>query len=137
MSESSVEGGCLCGSIRYQVRGTPLSSGVCHCRSCRRAAGAPMLPYVTFPIAHFSLLKGQPAEFHSSAPVTRSFCARCGTSLSYRHADYADRIDVMTCSLDDPDKFPPTLHIWTSHKPGWVRIVDGLRAYATSVEAES
>lgn len=96
-----------------------------------------MLPYVTFPITHFSLLKGQPAEFHSSAPVTRSFCAHCGTSLSYRHADYADRIDVMSCSLDDPDKFPPTLHIWTSHKLGWVRIVDDLPAYATSKEAES
>jgi len=137
MSESSVEGGCMCGSIRYRVRGAPVSSGVCHCRSCQRAAGAPMLPYVTFPSTDYSLLKGQPTEFHSSAPVTRSFCARCGTSLSYRHADYADRIDVMSCTLDDPDRFPPTLHIWTSHKRSWVNIVDGLPAYATTTEAES
>jgi hypothetical protein len=137
MSESSIEGGCLCGSIRYRVGGAPLSSGVCHCRSCRRAAGAPMLPYVTFPIAHFSLIKGQPAEFQSSPPVTRSFCSRCGTSLTYRHADYADRIDVMSCTLDDPERFPPTLHIWTSHKPAWIKIADGLPAYATSKEAGS
>jgi len=137
MSESSFQGGCLCGSIRYRVRGAPLSSGICHCRSCRRAAGAPMLPYVTFPIAHFSVIKGQPAEFRSSPPVTRGFCARCGTSLTYRHADYADRIDVMSCTLDDPDRFPPTLHIWTSHKLGWVKIEDGLAAYATTKEAES
>lgn len=95
-----------------------------------------MLPYVTFPITDFILLKGQPTEFHSSAPVTRSFCARCGTSLSYRHADYADRIDVLSCTLDDPERFPPTLHIWTSHRPGWVKIADGLPAYATSGEGE-
>jgi hypothetical protein len=137
MSEFSVEGGCLCGSIRYRVRGAPLSSGVCHCRSCRRAAGAPMLPYVTFLIANFSVIKGQPAEFPSSPAVTRSFCARCGTSLTYRHADSAERIDVMSCSLDDPDRFPPTLHIWTSHKPGWVKIADGLPAYPTTKEAGS
>jgi hypothetical protein len=96
-----------------------------------------MLPYATFPIAQFSLIKGQPAEFHSSALVTRGFCARCGTPLSYQHADYADRIDVMSCSLDDPDRFPPTLHIWTSHKPGWVKIADGLPAYSTTNKAES
>lgn len=51
MSERVVEGGCLCGAVRYRVGGAPISSGICHCRSCRRTSGSPTLPYVTFPIA--------------------------------------------------------------------------------------
>ena len=94
-----------------------------------------MLPYVTFSIDRFAITLGQATDFQSSPPVTRSFCARCGTPLTYRHADYADRIDVMTCTLDDPDKFLPTVHIWTSHKPGWSKIADGLPAYLTTKEA--
>ena len=94
-----------------------------------------MLPYVTFPIDRFAVTRGQPADYPSSPPVTRSFCARCGTPLTYRHTDYTDRIDVMTCTLDDPDKFPPTLHLWTSHKPSWSKIADGLPKFATTREA--
>jgi len=94
-----------------------------------------MLPYVTFSIDCFAITHGQPADFQSSPPVTRSFCLRCGTPLTYRHADYTDRIDVMTCTLDDPGKFPPTLHIWTSHEPSWIKIADGLPAYPTTKDA--
>jgi len=96
-----------------------------------------MLPYVTFPTRHFIITLGRPADFRSSPPVTRSFCGRCGTPLTYRHTDYADRIDVMACTLDDPDKFPPTLHLWTSHKPRWSKIADELPAYLTTKEADS
>jgi hypothetical protein len=96
-----------------------------------------MLPYLTFPAGQFRITQGQPANFQSSPPVTRSFCARCGTPVTYRHADYADRIDVMTCTLDDPEKFPPTVHIWTSHKPSWSKIADGLPAHPTTKEAGS
>jgi len=135
MDEQIAEGGCLCGAVRYRVIGVPLSSGIWHCRSCRRISAAPMLPYITLPIDRFSFTLGRAADFKSSAPVTRSFCARCGTSLTYRHADYADRIDVMTCTLDDPDRFPPTLHIWISHRPSWSKIADGLPAYSTTKEA--
>ncbi len=132
MSDRVIEGGCLCGAVRYRVGGAPISSGICHCRSCRGTSGSPMLPYVTFPIARFEITQGKPADFQSSAPVTRSFCGRCGTPLTYRHADYPDRIDVMTCSLDDLDAFPPTLHIWASHKPSWICIADGLPLYETA-----
>ena len=91
-----------------------------------------MLPYVTFPIGQYSILRGTPAEFPSSPAVTRSFCGRCGTPLTYSHADYSDRIDVMTCILDDPEAFPPTEHVWTSEKLTWIKLADGLPMYAVA-----
>jgi hypothetical protein len=130
MAERYVEGGCLCGAIRYRVSGQPGVSGICHCRSCRRAASAASLPFVTFQSNQFELICGRPADFHSSPPVMRSFCGRCGLPLTYRHADHPDKVDIMTCSLDEPEIFPPSLHVWTAHKLRWDIVADGLPVHA-------
>jgi NAD(P)-dependent dehydrogenase (short-subunit alcohol dehydrogenase family) len=52
------EGGCLCGAVRYRVRGSAIASGICHCRSCRKTASAPTLPFATFPTAAFEITHG-------------------------------------------------------------------------------
>jgi hypothetical protein len=126
------QGGCLCGAVRYKVEGEPLASGICHCRTCRKAASAPTLPFVVFPAGRFAFTGGEPAEFRSSPPVRRSFCARCGAPLTYRSEDEPGTVDVMTCTLDDPEAFPPAFHVWTSHALAWERGADSLPAYATS-----
>ena len=125
-------GGCLCGAVRYRVAGEPYGSGICHCRTCRRAASAPNLPFLVFARDLFVITQGKPAEFCSSAPVTRSFCGQCGSPLTYRTDDHPDRIDVMTCSLDDPESVPPAFHVWVSHKLAWESVGDRLPAYATT-----
>jgi len=38
----SIEGGCQCGAVRYRAIEIPLARTLCHCRSCRRASGAPL-----------------------------------------------------------------------------------------------
>jgi hypothetical protein len=38
----------------------------------------------------------------------------------------------MTCSLEDPEAFPPTHHIWMSHKLNWENLADGLPAFDTT-----
>ena len=129
MSTNVVEGGCCCGAIRYRISGTPTNSMVCHCQSCRRVAAAPVVAWVTFPTQHFQFLHGRPSEFHSSEPVRRTFCAACGTPLTYEHRDHASSVDVTTCSLDDPNAFPPTHHSWLIHDLAWVRFGDGLPTF--------
>jgi len=88
-----------------------------------------MLPFVTLSAAQFSFTVGTAAEFNSSPSVTRSFCSRCGSPLTYRNQIEPEQIDVMTCSLDNPEVFPPTHHIWVSHKLAWERLDDGLPTY--------
>lgn len=126
------EGGCLCGAVRYRVEGEPLASGVCHCGTCRKAASAPTLPFVVFHADRFAFTRGEPAEFRSSPPVARAFCGRCGSPLTYRSDDKPGRIDVMTCTLDDPEAFPPAFHVWASHELAWERGADRLPAYSTT-----
>jgi hypothetical protein len=126
------QGGCLCGAVRYRVEGEPRASGICHCATCRKAASAPTLPFVLFPADRFAITRGEPVEFRSSPSVLRSSCGSCGSPLTYRSEDEPGRIDVMTCSLDDPEAFPPTFHVWASHGLAWSRGAGALPAYATT-----
>lgn len=129
---SYVEGGCFCGAIRYRAEGKPTNTMACHCESCRRVAAAPVVPWLTFPTKSFRFTKGKPTEFNSSEPVRRSFCPVCGTPLTYAHRKSPEQIDVTTCSVDDPNAFPPTHHSWQIDDLKWVKFGDGLPAFQES-----
>ena len=129
---SPAEGGCLCGAVRYRVGGTPSNSMICHCRTCRRAAGSPVVAWLTFAVKDFLLTRGEPGSFRSSDLVLRTFCSACGAPLTYAHADSPQSVDITTCSLDDPQAFPPTHHSWLSHDLSWLKFGDGLPAFRES-----
>ena len=129
--EQDLDGGCLCGAVRYRVSGPFAASGICHCRMCRKTASVPPLPFVTLPQAAFAITRGQPTYYRSSEHVVRSFCGRCGPPLIYRNDRKPQLVDIMTCSLDDPDRVPPTFHVWTRAKSAWSAIGDTLPAFDT------
>jgi hypothetical protein len=115
----NAEGGCLCGAVRYRVASTPLATSVCHCVSCRRASGAPVVAWVVVDVAGFAFVTGSPVAFRSSPPVLRTFCGRCGTPLTYRHDESPDTVDITTASFDFPERFAPTREIWLEHRIAW------------------
>jgi len=123
------EGGCFCGNVRYQATGYPEHRVVCHCESCRHTAGSPAAAWVTFPISNLEYTQGKPSSFESSPKVTRTFCASCGTPLTYQNGAGPDSIDVTTCSFDTPDSFPPTHHSWLQDTLSWFRAGDDLPAF--------
>ena len=114
-----LRGSCLCRSIRYRITGTPIAQSSCHCRSCRLAAGAPSVAWITVKRDDFALIAGDAARFRSSPSVVRTFCAKCGTPLTYQHDHDPRTIDVTTATLDQPDAFPPTREIWLEDKLAW------------------
>ena len=130
MDEPSYEGGCLCGAIRYRVRGPGTNRAFCHCRSCRLAAGAPCVAWATFPEAGLEWLRGEPALYRSSAHVVRGFCSACGTALTYRHDRRAGEFDLSLATLDEPAAIAPEFHIWLSHRLPWLELSDGLPGHA-------
>ncbi|GBQ20252.1 glutathione-dependent formaldehyde-activating protein [Gluconacetobacter sacchari DSM 12717] len=130
--EVKMEGGCLCGAVRYIAEGEPISSGICHCKTCRRAASAPRLPFVGMLSGGFRYTRGAPVDYTSSPGVTRSFCGRCGSPLTYRREGTPGELDVMTVSLDDPNTIRPTFHVWASEALDWDPIMGGLPSYPGS-----
>ncbi len=99
--------------------GAPRATSLCHCGSCRRATGGPSLAWVIFAEDKVEVIAGTLAVYTSSPGVERGFCARCGTSLSYRRANRPGLFDVTTISLDDPEAFPPDKEIWLEQRLSW------------------
>jgi hypothetical protein len=130
MSEVHYEGGCLCGAVRYQVRGPASCLCYCHCLSCRRASGAPLVAWGTFAQQGFRVTHGALARRHSSPQVERGFCAACGGALTYRRATRPLEIDVTLASLAAAADLVPQMHVWVADKLPWVALRDDLPQYA-------
>jgi len=129
MTESLLTGRCFCGAVRYRCAAPLHPATLCHCESCRRVAGAHVVAWLTIPAASLVYPAAQPVEFRSSSKVVRSFCSRCGTPLTYRHAERAGEIDVTLATLDRPAEIVPVDHIWMEDALAWDRPGDGLRQY--------
>ena len=125
-------GRCLCGAIRYQCGPLLYPPTLCHCASCRRATAAHALGWFTVAGGTLKFLGGAPREFASSPEVLRSFCAACGTPLSYRHARRAAEVDLTLCSLDPATQLAPADHIWMQDALPWDRPADGLPQHSAT-----
>ncbi len=124
-----MDGGCCCGSVRYQIDGASSRMTNCHCEHCRRASGAPFVTWIEVESSQFRLVKGELSRYESRPQVVRGFCASCGTQLTYQHADELDVLDVTACSLDTLDSVTPEDHVWCDRMVPWLVLADGLPRY--------
>lgn len=120
-----ISGGCYCRQVRYRITRSPISTGICHCRSCRRIAGAESVGWAVNEADAFSVTSGQPRVFRSSDDVERTFCENCGTTLTYRR-DTRSFVDVTLASLDDPELLPPAKETWCQDRISWNQLNDTL-----------
>lgn len=118
MALIEASGGCQCGAVRYRLALDPDTAHICHCRMCQKAVGGPFAALVSGPLAQLRWTRGAPALFHSSDPVTRGFCAACGTPLTYRYLA-GQNVNVTIASLDDPNAFPPQLQFGREGRVAW------------------
>ena len=123
-------GRCLCKAIRYGCGPLLYQPTLCHCESCRRAAGAHAVGWLTVKRSDLRWSGAAPREFESSPGVHRAFCGQCGTPLTYRSAQRPTEIDVTICSLDNPALAAPVDHIWMQDALPWDRPGDGLPQHA-------
>jgi len=128
---TSRAGGCLCGAVRYAAEGKPLWVAHCHCRSCRRQSGAPIVTWAGYRPADVSWSAGTPGAYNSSAGVTRRFCAACGTPLTYESDRWPDELHILVATLDDPESLTPTAHVFWSEHLAWLEMGDDLKKFDT------
>lgn len=119
-----IEGGCLCGAIRFRLGGDIIVAGHCHCRTCQRQSGAPVVAYFSIAPSQFAYTKGAPKAYRASALAGREFCGNCGTYLLFREDDATASLGVNTATLDDPSQVPPAFHIWHQSRISWFDTAD-------------
>jgi hypothetical protein len=121
MSNPEIDGGCLCGGVRYRLHEAPKQICNCHCIDCRRGSAAPFVTWGSVPKEKMELLAGELRKVKHANRI-RSFAACCGTPLFFQDNDNSARIDITIASLDRPDAYPPEATIWTEDRLPWVTL---------------
>ncbi len=125
-SERVHDGGCLCGSVRYQVTGTAIEVLHCHCTMCRKSAGAPIVTWANFPGDRLTYTRGDPIIYQSSKNGRRGFCSQCGSQIVMYYVGYPAFIAVTVGTFDDPAAVAPTEHVFVDTQLPWLHIDDAL-----------
>ena len=129
MSES-FEGGCTCRSVRYRMTNKPLFVHCCHCRWCQRETGTAFALNAMIEFDRVVLLEGTPEHVNTPSNSGRgqmiARCPTCRIALWSNYGGAGDKIRfVRVGTLDNPDAFPPDVHIFTMSKQPWVTLSDG------------
>jgi hypothetical protein len=127
------EGRCTCRHIRYRLTSTPLFVHCCHCRWCQRETGAAFALNALIESDRVELLAGEvvPVDTPSNSGKGQRIwrCPRCQVAVWSNYAGAGEAIRfVRVGTLDDPDRWPPDIHIYTSSKQPWVVLSPGTPA---------
>ena len=121
-------GGCMCGTVRYELASEPFDAGWCHCRTCQLWSGAPAMAFacVGTGVHRWSRGEEQVRWVDSSSFGRRAFCAKCGTPLLVHVSHQPETVDFPIVTLDEPEATAPGFHIFWGSKVDWFDPGDGL-----------
>lgn len=128
-----IEGGCACGAVRYRMETAPLFVHGCHCTWCQRETGSAFALNAMIETDRVRLLAGAvemiatPSASGKGQRIAR--CPRCRIALWSHYAGAGAAIAfVRVGTLDQPDRVPPDIHIYTASRQPWVVLPAGVPA---------
>jgi hypothetical protein len=132
-SHFEAEGRCTCGAVRYRMTDKPLFVHCCHCRWCQRETGSSFVLNALIETDRIVLLSGhpEPVETPSNSGKGQKIvrCPACRVAVWSHYAGAGDRLSfVRVGTLEDPDRLPPDIHIYTASKQPWVVLPEGTPA---------
>ncbi len=128
-----LDGGCTCRHVRYRMTSAPLFVHCCHCRWCQRESGSSYALNAMIEADRVLLLDGDvdvvatPSASGKGQKIGR--CPHCRVAVWSNYAGAGDAVRfVRVGTLDEPDRLPPDIHIFTTSKQPWVVIPAGVPA---------
>jgi len=129
------DGHCTCGAVRYRMTSRPLFVHCCHCRWCQRETGSAFAINALIEAERVQLLQGEvevvntPSNSGKGQKISR--CPQCRIALWSNYAGAGDAVRfIRVGTLDEPDRLPPDIHIFTSTKQPWFVLPPGVPAVA-------
>lgn len=121
MEPKTLAGSCLCGSVRYTVRGEPQRALHCHCSRCRKATGTGHASNL-FVAGTLTWDAGETLVHQFKVPeakrFTNAFCSECGGRVP-RSAAGSGTVMIPMGSLDDDPGIAPQARIFQGSRANW------------------
>ncbi len=118
-----VEGGCLCGAIKYKSEADPLFTVICNCKNCQQQSGSAFSLNVIVPSTSLKILGSKPSVYmdtsDSGQPVERLFCSKCGSNLFAQSTAHSEKIVIKAGTLNDTSWLQPKTSIWCNSAQSW------------------
>ncbi|MBT9457112.1 MAG: GFA family protein [Burkholderiaceae bacterium] len=123
----SLEGGCTCRALRYRLTSRPLFVHCCHCRWCQRESGSAFALNAMIESTRVELLSGTPERVHTPSNSGKGQdimrCPQCRIAVWSHYAGAGEAVSfIRVGTLDEPDRLPPDIHIFTMSKQPWVQL---------------
>lgn len=121
---TKIEGGCLCGAVRYMATAQPAAVRECWCRVCQYFACGNSTINLAFPTEAVTItgdLRDYPNTADSGNRMHRRFCPQCGVHLFTAAEARPHIIGIRAGTLDDPGIAVVDSVIWTSSAPAWAK----------------
>jgi hypothetical protein len=119
-------GSCLCGGVRFRVRGALRGVIYCHCSQCRKQSGhffaATSAAAADLSVTGEDLL----TWYAASEEARRGFCRVCGSALFWKRVG-ADEVSILAGAFEKPTGLKGEVHIYVADKGDYYEIDDGLR----------
>ena len=136
MSET-LEGGCLCGQVRYRVSGPFDAFHLCHCSQCRRSTGSAHAANIFGTPDRLQWLSGEKLikRYTPEQPdvISKCFCSHCGSLVPYTSLK-SGLLIIPAGSLDEAPGISPQDHIFWRDRADWYDA--GLEAERIAQEPE-
>ena len=128
--QATFEGGCTCGKIRYRMESPPLIVHCCHCTWCQRQSGTAFALNALIEASRVTILQGDPEMVLTPSPSGKGQkiwrCPECRIAVWSNYAGFGDLVRfIRVGTLDDVNRLPPDIHIFTETKQPWVVIPEG------------
>jgi hypothetical protein len=129
------EGGCTCRAVRYRMTSEPMIVHCCHCRWCQRETGASFALNAVIETSRVDVVSGEPEIVNTPSQSGKGQkihrCPKCRIAVWSNYAGGGDAFSfIRVGTLDQPDRFPPDVHIYTQSKQPWVVLPEGVRSFA-------
>lgn len=123
MTDTNINGSCLCGAVKYNVTGNAVRFYHCHCQRCRKSTGTGHASnLLVAPVTSITWLQGEELLGRYKVPEAERFyncfCTQCGSPMP-RVVPELDAVLIAAGSLDDEPPVHPQAHIFRGSKANW------------------
>ena len=124
-------GGCLCGAVKFRIKGGIRDIINCHCSQCRKAQGTAFATNGIVNAQDFELLSGEDVltGYESPQDQTKYFCSICGSPIMSKRKSVPDQVRVRLGTIESDISERPMAHIFVSSKANWEEITGDLPQY--------